>query len=159
MKPEQAVVATKVIQQLERARATKRRVRIFYGDTNTGRDYLEYQETVGYVVRPLGTQVLHLRRRRDSDVGGEILTNQIVRLMMKPPGKNSPFEEVYRHPAYHVPSLQVVSARSAVFNSAVSVSEDAYAVCVNGRLALDAFPTEEKAELFIKFLCGERAVR
>lgn len=160
MTPEKAKSLSDVNEHLERARATKRRVRIFYGDCKTGRDFLEWQETVGYVVRPDGKQGFYLKRRTDSDPGGEILVDQIVRLMVKAPGKNGPFEEVYRHPSYYIPSLQITSSRQAVFyNNTVSVTENPYAVCIENLLALGAFTTKAKAGLFIKFLNGERAVR
>ena len=45
-----------VIKILERVRNSKERVRIFYGDTETGRDWMEIYNTIGTIGRSCGVR-------------------------------------------------------------------------------------------------------
>lgn len=92
-----------VIGELERARTCNLRIRIWLGDTETGRSWLEESDVEGYVGRSMGPRLkvpLLLRSRR-SDGGGEILTHCIVK--MKIFGRGI----VYQHPSFHVPKLEI----------------------------------------------------
>lgn len=70
-----------VIQVLENARLTNRRIRVFLGDKTTGRDWNEEFQTVGYVARSSGpVKVPILLANARSDGGSPISTDSIVRL-------------------------------------------------------------------------------
>lgn len=90
-----------VIHVLEKARENNDRVRVFYGDTLTGRDWCETNDIMGYVSRSYTgggdntTPIPILLRTKMSRGGGAILTNNIVRITIDK-------HDVYKHPNYHV---------------------------------------------------------
>lgn len=69
---------------LERAYAQRNtdagRVRIWYGDTDTGRAWQEEYDVLGYVGRSGGTQKVPLLIFNSRSCGGAILTEKIVRI-------------------------------------------------------------------------------
>ena len=71
------------------------KIRIFYGDTETGRDWNESYDIFGFIGRSTGSVkiplILHSRR---STGGSGILEHCIVRITIDK-------VDVYRHPSYH----------------------------------------------------------
>lgn len=94
----------KVRTLLERYRRSGKELRIFYGDRQTGRDWLEEFDTVGTIGRSTGAMKVPLLMI-DEYGGTAISTNSIVRLMDVESG-----EELYRCKNYHQPSLTVGDA-------------------------------------------------
>lgn len=73
------------------------RVRIFLGDKETGKDWMEVWQTVGYIGRSTGIYKIPLMLlRKDSSGGGAILDNCIVKITIDK-------HVVYQHPNYHCP--------------------------------------------------------
>jgi hypothetical protein len=90
-----------VIDALEHARENGHRVRLFTGDTNTGKQWFDEYDvcgTVGRSMGPIKTPLLIANSR--STGGGAILTDCIVRLLVN--GR-----EVYRHPKYKTPVFSI----------------------------------------------------
>jgi hypothetical protein len=70
-----------VVEILEQIRKSGARVRLFYGDKWTGRDFLEENDVVGYIHRsagPIKTPILI--PRSDSICGSPIMDNAVVRI-------------------------------------------------------------------------------
>jgi len=89
------ITPSEVIRLLEAAWESQARVRLYYGDRKTGRDWGDTCGVYGRIGRSTGPiKVLILLAQRRSTGGGEILCDCIVRLKVN--GK-----EVYRHPKYH----------------------------------------------------------
>lgn len=85
----------KVKQVLESELHSDNRIRIFFGDQETGKDWEEEHETIGYVGRSAGTEpILILLNNNRSMYGGAILTNCIIKIT-----KNG--RVLYQHPKYH----------------------------------------------------------
>ena len=85
----------KVKQILESELYSDNRIRVFFGDQETGKDWEEEHETIGYVGRSTGTEpILILLNNNRSMYGGAILTNCIVKIT-----KNG--RVLYQHPNYH----------------------------------------------------------
>lgn len=85
----------KVIQILERFRGTNQRIRVFYGDTKTGRNYGDEFDTMGYVRRSMGPiKVPILVHNSRSIGGGHMLDSSIVRITVDK-------RNVYIHPKYY----------------------------------------------------------
>lgn len=110
------------------------RVRLFYGDRKTGKDWGEVYDTMGYISKSYdgtpngGIPILVLTSR--SMGGRSILFNSIVRMTVDK-------QDVYRHPKY---------------NCKVSVSGgDVY---FNGQIH-SRYETRARAEQFAKFLRGD----
>lgn len=82
----------KVVKEILYYMNTDYRVRLFYGDNKTGRDWGEEYDTMGYVRKSLGGYPILIYNRRSMG-GGSILTDAIVRMTVGG-------YEVYRHPKY-----------------------------------------------------------
>ena len=86
-----------VISVLEWARKGNKRIRIFYGDRKTGRDWCEAYDTVGCVGRSSGiSKVPILLRNCRSTSGTAILDDCIVKITWD-------HKVMYKHPEYHLP--------------------------------------------------------
>lgn len=93
----------KVRKALESARRAHQRVRIWYGDPETGRSYMDSWDVTGTIGRSMGTmKVPLLIANRRSYGGGAILDAIVVRIddidSRKP---------LYIHPEFHTPELEV----------------------------------------------------
>jgi hypothetical protein len=84
-----------VVKALEHARASRQRIRVYYGDSKTGRDWLEEHDVEGYVgnsTGPLKVPLLIYNRRCHG--GGALLDHCIVKVKWTRGGV------LYQHPAY-----------------------------------------------------------
>jgi hypothetical protein len=74
---------------------TKNRVRLFFGDKNTGKDWEEEYDTIGYIGRSTGTNKIPLLINNSRSMGGmAISTTSIVKVTVN--GYTA-----YQHPNYH----------------------------------------------------------
>lgn len=90
-----------VIRVLENARIKGTRVRVFYGDTKTGRDWCEEYDTLGVIGRSTGEQKIPLLIPSSQAIGGGgILDHCIVRITIDK-------RDRYKHPSYHIGKLVV----------------------------------------------------
>ena len=132
-----------VIKILENARRNKTRVRLFFGDLFTGEDWLEEFYTIGYIGRSSGIyKVPLLLSKENSNSGGAILTNRIVRITIDK-------QEVYRNKNYKMPSFEIKE------NVEETKREYPFGVYSKEKNIAN-FKTKEKAERYIAFLRGER---
>lgn len=93
-----------VIKVLESARTDKKRIRIFYGDTNTGRDWMEIDDTIGTVGRSTGINKIPLLIKNSRSMGGgAILDHCIVKITIDK-------EIVYQNPEYYLPTMEIKEA-------------------------------------------------
>jgi hypothetical protein len=131
----------KVIDALEHAMRTRARVRLFYGDAKTGRDWLQEWNVTGRVGRSMGPIKIPLLLSSSRSIGGgAILTDSIVRMFV---GR----VEVYRHPKYKVPTVNITG-------------NNPWHAWVNGQVHASAsFNTYEKARRWAAFMRGERLAK
>lgn len=87
---------------LERYRKSGELLRVFYGDTETGRDWMEENEVRGYVGRSNGIFKVPLMIEPGESGGPAMLDHCIVRMQDGKTGR-----ELYRHPAYKVPEMEI----------------------------------------------------
>lgn len=126
---------------LERYRKSGERLRIFLGDPETGRDWLEENDVVGRIGRSMGTMKIPLMLA-DGEYGGPgILDHCIVKMQDVETGR-----VLWKHPTYRLPELRIVDgAKRGRVN-----------VLVDGQLHA-TFKTAGKAAAFVAFLAGETA--
>ena len=87
-----------VVKALHEARVHRKLIRIYLGDTVTGRDWLEENDVQGYVGNSVGPlKVPLLLATRNSAGGDAILDHCIVKIKQ---GVQNP-QVVYQHPTYH----------------------------------------------------------
>ena len=122
----------KVMETLVDANKHYRRIRVFYGDVNTGKDWCETFDTIGYIGKSTGQiKIPLLVKNSNSCGGGAVLDGCIVKITIDK-------HIVYRHPTYHL-----------------DVKVDGCDVYVNGELH-STFTKPEKAVRFKEFLQGTR---
>ena len=95
-----------VVRTLERARSGRRRVRLYYGDTESGRDWLEefgMEGTIGNSMGPLQIPILLSNSR--SHGGPALLDHCIVKV------KGTEGEILYQHPRYHTGTFAIRAIR------------------------------------------------
>lgn len=133
-----------VVKILEASRLEFRRIRIFYGNVKTGRDWCEEHDIVGMIGKSTGKiKVPLLLNRINSTGGGAILDDCIIKIT-----ENK--RVIYKHPNYSVGELTIRDA-SKVYK------QNGYFFSVYRNSELQAnFKTEQKAQNYIAFLKGER---
>ena len=131
----------RVIEVLEMAKALNYRVRVFYGDTETGKEWLDEYDTMGTISRSTGSIKIPLMIKNSRSYGGAgILTDCIVKITINK-------RLVYTHPNSKEPGFNIVAS---------GIAEYPYAVTVDGGSHHARFETKEKADNWIKFMKGER---
>lgn len=98
---------TKVQKVLETARKSDDIMRVFLGDTATGRDWLDEYDTIGRIRRSAGTMKSPLLVPAGEYGGPALLTHCILRIINVTTG-----EECYRHPNYQLPKMELHEAAS-----------------------------------------------
>lgn len=132
-----------VVKLLETYRRNGTRVRLFFGDAETGRDWLEELDTIGTIGRSMGKIKVPLLVKNDrSSGGGALLDHCIVRITVDK-------QDVYRHPKYHQGEI-----------TKEPICEPAHpnltmAVYIDGKCHA-AFQTAQQTDRFIAFIKGER---
>lgn len=97
-----------VINVLERAMRTKERIRIFYGDTETGRDWMEIYDTIGTIGRSCGQNKIPLLIKNSRSYGGgAILDHCIVKITIDK-------KVVYQNPKYYLPTMEIKEANDTL---------------------------------------------
>lgn len=133
----------KVIQVLLYAMNTRQRIRIFYGDKRTGKDWCETYDTMGYVGSSMGPVKIPILVNNSRSMGGSaILTGSIVRITIDR-------RDVYRHPKYHMGKIVLKPSSSASYP---------YGVWIGGT-EVRAFKTAKQAEKWVPFIKGETNAR
>lgn len=93
-----------VIRVLENSRKNNSRIRVFYGDTETGRDWLEIYDTIGTVGRSTGDiNIPLLIKTTRSFGGGALLDHCIVKITIDK-------RVVYKNPKYYLPNMEIREA-------------------------------------------------
>ena len=125
----------RVIEILLNAMKNKERIRVFYGDTQSGIDWCETYDTIGTISVSCGTIKVPLMIHSIRSMGGDaILTEDIVKITKDK-------KVIYKHPKY---------------NCNVSIN-DKCNVVRNGKEILFLNSNDPiKANRFLSFLKGER---
>lgn len=141
------------------AKHNGQRVRLFYGDRVTGRDWGEENDVTGTVSASTGWfKCLIIIANARSSGGLAILTGCIVRMLVD--GR-----EVYRHPTYTAPNYRIGSPPPRIGN--VDMAADGYAAGVDASWGENLtdwsnvanFKTWAQAQRWIDFMRGRRMTR
>ena len=91
-----------VVAALERARACRWRVRLYYGDGITGKDWLEENDVEGYVANSIGPLKVPLLLHNRRSHGGCALLDQCLVKIRRTTGGG-----IYQHPTYHTGTFTI----------------------------------------------------
>lgn len=131
-----------VISILEDAMNTRKRIRLFYGDPDTGRDWMESYDTFGYIGRSCGNVKIPLLLSKSNSHGGSaILDNHIIRITIEK-------KNCYINKNYYLPELYFKA----------EIGKYPFMVFADWK-RIAAFSTQKEAENFINFIKGNRNVR
>ena len=89
---------------LESSRLLRHRIRIFYGDRETGRDWGEENDVTGYVGRSTGASKIPLLVHNSRSYGGGALLDHCIVKIMDTHTKRV----LYSHPTYHRASYRIM---------------------------------------------------
>ena len=95
---------TAVISVLERARQNGTRIRLSYGDTESGRDWLEEWDVEGRISRSMGPVKVPILLARSTSIGGPALLEHCI-LKIRQTGKGGRI--LYRYPQHYLPLFTV----------------------------------------------------
>lgn len=135
-----------VIDVLESARHSKQRLRLHYGDQETGRDWLEEHDVVGYIGRSTGPIKVPLMIHNRRSLGGPALLDRCI-IKIRSTGKHGGV--LYQHPNYHTETFTFESCRLALPDGRVLTC----AVLVNGQEHA-RFETEAMARRWVARMTG-----
>ena len=132
-----------VINALELSRRAGYRIRVWYGDAQTGAPWMEESDVTGYVSRTTGPVCIPLLVHNKRSLGAPaMLEHCIVRIVRADTRRT-----LYQHPTYRTPML------------VCRPTPDGWAVArLEGAASTDhaLFPTEQKARRWADFMTGER---
>lgn len=134
---------TEIVESLDAARKGRTRIRLHYGDTTTGRDWLEEHDVEGYLGSSMGPLKVPLLLHNSRSTGGQaILDHCIVKIKDTRTGRL-----LYRHPNYHHGTFII----SAIAEGDGSLREDGYthAVDVDGERHAN-FRSLQAAERYVR---------
>ena len=128
-----------VIDLLEHLRQTQRKVRIFYGDFETGRSWLDEHDCIGRIGRSMGPIKVPLLVEEGQCGGSALLDHCILRI-------DTPRRVLYRHPDFHIGVADLRKGNLKRLPWEVLIDEAVHA----------RFRSKPKAVNFIDFLLGKR---
>lgn len=115
--------------------ASETRLRVYYGDTETGECWMDELDTIGRIGRSMGTYKIPLLiKTRRSIAGGAILDHCVIRIDDVTTGRM-----LYQHPKFHFKEVEVRGTQ----------------VYVGGELYANT-KTEGSAKRLADFLLGKR---
>jgi hypothetical protein len=135
-----------VVRALEQARSSRQRVRIYLGDTKTGRDWLEEHDVEGYIGNSTGPlKVPRLIPSRRSLGGPALLDHCIVRVKWTTGGI------LYQHPSYHTGTLTIrqIGPNEEIHGEKLLALGYSHAVDVDGRSHAN-FKSLKAAERYLR---------
>jgi hypothetical protein len=119
------------------------RLRLFYGNTETGNDWNEEFHTIGYVSRSSGkVKVPILLPHADSKKGITILTTHIVKIIKINNSRRGSDVVLYQHPEYSPGRIE--RSGNIVFRNGISHAK---------------FLSPKKAQQYVEFLLGINHMR
>ena len=127
-----------------------KRIRVFYGDIVTGKDWGEEWETVGYVGKSTGWKPCALLINNRRSLGGGAISSAIVKIMDVQTKK-----VLYQHPAYNQPVYTVFEPPSKIGDTDMKKAGYTHGVYADGSNVAN-FKNEKAAQNYIDFMRGLR---
>lgn len=145
------VINTLEIARIARQFGRRLRLRLFLGDPETGRDWGEEHDVIGYIGRSMGRIKIPLLIHNQRSYGGPgLLDHRIVKIVDVQTKRT-----VYQHPLYQLPAYTLGTCPPKI--GAIDMAAEGYTVGVyrEGENIAN-FKTEDQARRWIAFMRGER---
>lgn len=126
---------------LEAARVDRTKVRIWSGDLDTGRPWLDDCDVLGKIGRSTGLMKIPLLVEAGACGGGGLLVSNILRIASAPSGVT-----LYQHPGFTMPQFTLQSSSAKTYR---------HEVLAYGQVQA-RFNAEGKALAWIEFMLGRR---
>lgn len=127
---------------LETVRLSGQRIRLFYGDPQSGRAWLRDRHLVGILGHSEGAMLMPvLFFSKQATKGNPVLAHEIVRIM-----DVTSRADLYRHPRFHLPAMKITPFEQGDFQVAVRADG----------VVVRRFKTSEEAQTWIEFVSGDR---
>lgn len=111
-----------VIAVLEKARMNRQRIKVYFGNTETGKDWNEEHDTIGYIGRSGGTiKIPLLVHNARSLGGGALLDHCIVKIKEAKGGL-----VLYQHPKYNTAKIEIVPSDMPEYTHAITIDGQIY---------------------------------
>ena len=142
----------RVIEACEYARNDLGRIRLWYGDVNTGRSWNEEYDVTGYIAKTLGNYNIPILINNARSLGGRaIFTDCIVRLDYTKTGKT-----LYKHPKFYVEPMEIRDVDDLERREAGYVASIYIGPSYESAKCVRFCKSKRQAENWIKFMNGER---
>ncbi len=129
-----------VIRVLEGVMRSKRRIRLFYGDTATGRSWLDEWDVIGHLGRSMGPiKIPLLLKSLRSSGGSGILDHCIIRIQ-------EGHQVLYSHPDFHIGATSIRRGDMKKLPWELWIDDQLHA----------RFEQRSSAEILVEFLLGNR---
>lgn len=137
-----------VIRCLENARITKKRLRLFFGNPETGKDWYEEFDVKGTIGRSRGSIKVPLIINNVRSMGGPAISDNCVVKIIDLTTRQT----VYSHPTYTLGEVTIGEPPREI-----AVQGYKAAVYIDGKNQAN-FRTYKQAERYVDFLKGERMI-
>ena len=145
-----ARASDKLIQALENARLTNKRVRIWFGDSVTGAVWNEENDVVGTISRSTGAIKVPLLVANRRSLGGGILLERHIVHMVDTKTK----QVLYSHKLFKMPIAEIVDCK--FFDTCPNNPKNlTHSVMLDGKLGGN-FESYAQARRYADFMTGER---
>lgn len=107
---------------LEKARTSQTKLKIYLGDTATGRDWMEESDKTGFISRSNGPiKIPILMKYLGAPGGTDLMPENILKLSVVSLGTI-----LYQNKLYHQPSMELVEDGDGEDNYAILIDEEVY---------------------------------
>lgn len=121
---------------------SRQRVRLYYGDTETGKSWCDEYETIGYIGKSTGIKPIPLMINNARSMGGTGILDHCIVGIQDVASKRF----LYKHEKFDLGKWEVVASDSSDYPFAVKHDGKEHA----------RFKTEKQASNYCKFMKGER---
>lgn len=127
-----------VINVLEQARINRQRIKVYFGDIKTGKDWNEENDTIGYIGRSGGKIKIPLLVHNSTSLGGGGLLDHCIVKIREAKGNRV----LYQQHNYNSPKIEIVPS---------DLPEYSFNINIDGKL-YSRHKTERAAQLLLKKL-------
>lgn len=140
-----------VIDVLEHVRHSGQRVRLFYGDTDTGASWCDEYDIIGTIGRSTGRVSIPLMIASRRSLGGPAILDHCIVKIIDVASKRV----LYQHPKFHQPNYTIGEPPERIGNDVMAEYGYVEGVYADGENVAN-FKKHGQAERWVQFMTGHR---